>query len=390
MFRLFTISLTLWALFSNAGLAQSLKGKVLQQSFSGPITKQTVLYNIYLPEGYDTSTEKYPVIYHLHGINGSQGGNQNTTVPASFESAKQAGLIGPVIVVFPNGYTNSMWADSKNGAKPAETNIVPELIAHVDSAYRTLAERRYRVISGFSMGGFGAAKFIAKFYRLFSVCVIYDGAIHTWQTLQSNHPDIGSEIFNNDEAYFNQYSPWQFAGLNATALRDSVKLRMVVGALTNYNRTFRDHLTALNIPFEYLETACAHNFGCLLDAEGVNSAAFIARSMATPTGVETTFATLPQGFALQQNYPNPFWSGATSRSAGNPSTVIRFQLPVNSHVTLQVFDVNGREVATLVNRVFNPGEHAVVLSARELASGVYFYQLHAGKFVDAKKLLLME
>ncbi len=215
--------------FAAAGDAQTLAGKVLQKSFSGPVTKKTVLYNIYLPEGYDTSTEKYPVIYHLHGIGGSQGGNQNTTVPASFEQAKQAGLIGPVIVVFPNGYVNSMWADSKNGAKPAESNIVPELIAHVDSAYRTLAERRYRVISGFSMGGFGAAKFIAKFPRLFSICIIYDGALHTWQTLQNNHPDIVSEIFNNDETYFNQHSPWTFAGQNAATLRDSVKIRYVVG-----------------------------------------------------------------------------------------------------------------------------------------------------------------
>jgi endo-1,4-beta-xylanase len=371
---------TIWLTwFVTVANAQIITGKILEKSFVGPISKKTVLYNIYLPQGYDTGTERYPVIYHLHGINGTQGGNQNTTVPESFEKAYQAGLISPVIVVFPNGYNNSMWADSKNGTKPAETNILPELISHVDSGYRTLADRRYRVIEGFSMGGFGAAKFIAKFYRVFSVCVIYDGAIHTWQTLQRNHPDLVSEIFDNDETYFNQYSPWTFASINTTALRDSVKLRMVVGSLTSYNRSFRDYITALNIPFEYIETDCAHNLGCLLNVEGVNSAAFIAKSMATPTHVETSFVALPQGFLLLQNYPNPF----------NPTTVISFQLPMNNYVTLKVFDVIGRELARLVEGYLEAGNHSVRFDAGNLPSGVYFYKLTSGKYAQVRKAVLM-
>jgi len=112
--------------------------------------------------------------------------------------------------------------------------------------------------------------------------------------------------------------------------------------------------------------------------------------MATPTGVETAFATLPQGFALQQNYPNPFWSGATSRSAGNPSTVISFQLPVSSHVTLKVFDVNGREVATLVEGEMAAGNHAVPFAPCDLAGGLYFYQLTAGRFSQTRKAILIK
>jgi len=98
-----------------------------------------------------------------------------------------------------------------------------------------------------------------------------------------------------------------------------------------------------------------------------------------PTGVrESTVA--PAAFGLSQNYPNPF----------NPSTVISFHLPVNSHVTLKVFDVTGREVATLVEGNLAAGNHTVPFVPRDLAGGIYFYQLTAGKFSQTRKTILMK
>ncbi|MDZ7343352.1 MAG: T9SS type A sorting domain-containing protein, partial [candidate division KSB1 bacterium] len=88
---------------------------------------------------------------------------------------------------------------------------------------------------------------------------------------------------------------------------------------------------------------------------------------------------LPTEFSLSQNYPNPF----------NPSTVISFQLPVSRHVTLKVFDVTGREVATLVEGRRNAGRHSVTLRSNNLPSGVYFYRLVAGDFHETKKMMLM-
>jgi hypothetical protein len=87
------------------------------------------------------------------------------------------------------------------------------------------------------------------------------------------------------------------------------------------------------------------------------------------------FASFPAEFQLRQNYPNPF----------NPSTVIRFQLPVNSYVTLKVFDVTGREVATLVDEELPAGNHAVTFEPRDVAGGIYFYKLSAGKFSQTRK-----
>ena len=85
-------------------------------------------------------------------------------------------------------------------------------------------------------------------------------------------------------------------------------------------------------------------------------------------------------FKLEQNYPNPF----------NPRTMISWQLPVSSHVTLKVYDVLGNEVATLVNEHKASGVYQVEFDGSKLASGVYFYKLTADNFSQAKKLMLMK
>jgi hypothetical protein len=97
-------------------------------------------------------------------------------------------------------------------------------------------------------------------------------------------------------------------------------------------------------------------------------------------GVGESPAGLPVSFSLSQNYPNPF----------NPSSVIRFQVPVASHARLAVYDILGREVAVLVDEVKAPGTYEVKFTAAGLASGVYFYRMQAGTFVDTKKLMLLK
>jgi hypothetical protein len=99
---------------------------------------------------------------------------------------------------------------------------------------------------------------------------------------------------------------------------------------------------------------------------------------------------LPAEFSLSQNYPNPFWSGATSRSAGNPVTQIRFSLPKAAHVRLEIYNVSGQRVATLVDAQKPAGDHAVEFDASKLASGSYFYRIEAGEFSAVKKLLMIK
>jgi hypothetical protein len=88
----------------------------------------------------------------------------------------------------------------------------------------------------------------------------------------------------------------------------------------------------------------------------------------------------PDAFALSQNYPNPF----------NPSTNIQFSIVRRQLTIVKVFDVLGREVATLVNEVKQPGTYTVQFSGSGLASGVYFYRLQAGQYVECRKMIVMK
>ncbi len=100
----------------------------------------------------------------------------------------------------------------------------------------------------------------------------------------------------------------------------------------------------------------------------------------TVTDVQSGPVEPPEEFALEQNYPNPF----------NPSTLIGYRLSTAGLVSLKVYDVIGREVATLVSAVQQPGSHRVEFSGSNLASGVYFYQLRTGAGVATRKLMLLK
>ena len=89
---------------------------------------------------------------------------------------------------------------------------------------------------------------------------------------------------------------------------------------------------------------------------------------------------IPNVFSLDQNYPNPF----------NPVTVIRFQLPEDSQVSLIVYDLLGREVSALVQDQKLAGYHQVNFDASNLASGIYIYRIQAGSFVQTKKMMLIK
>ncbi len=89
---------------------------------------------------------------------------------------------------------------------------------------------------------------------------------------------------------------------------------------------------------------------------------------------------VPSRYSLAQNYPNPF----------NPTTVINYRIPDEKHVTLTIYDALGRRIETLVNGMQSPGLHQVIFDGSNLASGVYFYRLDAGGFIETKKLVLLK
>ncbi|MBU0518497.1 T9SS type A sorting domain-containing protein, partial [bacterium] len=112
---------------------------------------------------------------------------------------------------------------------------------------------------------------------------------------------------------------------------------------------------------------------------------FVPKNMPDPfvtiSGMEVELmAVTPDQFSLSQNYPNPF----------NPTTKISFELRVAGSVLLSVYDIQGREVARLVDGFREAGSHEVTFDASHLASGLYFYQIEAGSYSDVKKMVLVK
>ena len=98
-----------------------------------------------------------------------------------------------------------------------------------------------------------------------------------------------------------------------------------------------------------------------------------------PLSVDQIKSLTPENFELAQNYPNPF----------NPVTTIQYSIPQRSNVTLKVYDVLGNEIAALVNEEKLAGVYEVDFNASNLSSGVYFYKLQGGSFVETKKMILL-
>lgn len=91
-------------------------------------------------------------------------------------------------------------------------------------------------------------------------------------------------------------------------------------------------------------------------------------------------ANLPTELSLSQNYPNPF----------NPMTTIKYSLPKADHVTIEIYDLLGRKVETLVNKKEQAGYHQVIWNGDKVSSGLYFYRLQAGENSRANKMLLLK
>ncbi len=99
----------------------------------------------------------------------------------------------------------------------------------------------------------------------------------------------------------------------------------------------------------------------------------------TVTGVEETNVN-PVYFYLNQNYPNPF----------NPTTTIQYSIPSDGHLSLRIYNALGSEVAVLYNGIISAGNYSNTFDASELSSGIYFYTIRSGNFVETKKMIFLK
>ncbi|MCX7833304.1 MAG: T9SS type A sorting domain-containing protein, partial [Ignavibacteria bacterium] len=113
---------------------------------------------------------------------------------------------------------------------------------------------------------------------------------------------------------------------------------------------------------------------------GTTNVAIYKRLLQDLIGIKKEEGVIPESYALYQNYPNPF----------NQSTVIKFQIKSNELVELKVFDINGKELSTLVNENLLAGLYQITFDAGNLPSGVYLYKLSVGKYSEVKKMIFVK
>jgi enterochelin esterase-like enzyme len=224
-------------------------------TFNSQAAKVKVSYHLYTPEAYDTEKEqRFPVLYWLHGTGGGLPGV--APMSAWFDAAIREGKIPPMLVVFPNGLASSMWCDSKDGAVPMETIVIKELLPHIDATFRTVAKREGRIIEGFSMGGYGAARLGFKYPQLFGAVSVLAGGpldLDFAGPRATGNPAERERILNStfgDLDYYRAVHPIAVAQQQAEVLRGNVRVRIAVGALDNtepLNRAYSEHLKKLNI-----------------------------------------------------------------------------------------------------------------------------------------------
>jgi hypothetical protein len=181
-----------------------------------------------------------------------------------------------------------------------------------------------------------------------------------------------------DTVYFDPNASYTFNG--TTAQVTGVMMPDTVDGLTIDNEAgvVLSQETVINGVLRLVAGVFDNTIPFTLGPDG--SISYEGGSLLYPLSIEDQLPEIPTEFALFQNYPNPF----------NPTTTIRYDIPENSHVTIKIFDVMGREVAELVNDAHVAGAYSVNWDARGYASGLYYYQISAGDFVSVRKLILMK
>lgn len=259
--------------------------------FESRAAAQPVSCYVFTPESCDTQKEqRFPVLYWLHGSGGSSPGAAAQVV-RRYEAAMRAGKIPPMILVFPNGLPMGMWCDWKDGSVKLETMFIEELIPHIDRSFRTQAKREGRIIEGFSMGGYGAARLGFKHPQLFAaVSLLGAGPL---QPDFNEAPRAGPRgryqvlgtVYGADMAFYRSQSPWFIAEQNAEKLRSGLLIRQIIGdrdETLGFNREFNHHLDALKIPHTYRQLpGIPHNPNLVLNALGEDNWVFYRQALLT-------------------------------------------------------------------------------------------------------------
>jgi enterochelin esterase-like enzyme len=263
--------------------------RVVFRTFDSAYVGGKVSYHAYVPAAHAATDARMPVLYWLHGTAGGTAGIR--PLAQFFDAAIEANRLPPMIVVFVNGLPRRLWADAKDGSSPVETVFVREVIPDVDRTFRTIAAREGRIVEGFSMGGYGAARLGLRHLDLFAgISILAGGPLDLelrGPRAQNNLPlreQLLRDVCGNDIDYFRAISPRTAAEAASAALRDKpMVIRHLVGTLDNtrdLNRQFHEHMAELQIAHEYRELpGVGHDARALLAALGEANGEFYRRAL---------------------------------------------------------------------------------------------------------------
>lgn len=228
-----------------------LPSSVRHATFKSPSMGIDVGYYIYLPPGYETGRDPYPVVYHLHG--GRPGAENKAVRLAGYvDKAVQKGVIKPTIYVFPNGGPVSWYDMPEMSQAMGESVFVQELIPHIDATYRTWGTREGRALEGYSQGGRGTTRIMFKHPDRFLSVAPGGSGYGPEKTIQEN------DGYESEKLRFLPvgYNAWDLAKAYAE-LRDRPPLNILIWDGTRcfnyeFNLKYSAYITQLGIPHDFL------------------------------------------------------------------------------------------------------------------------------------------
>lgn len=252
--------MTLWI-----GVSAYAGGKVLEGlSMKSKILPYSVNYCVYLPEGYDESTRRYPVVYLLHGYSDQEWAwVQFGEVQLAADRAIAAREIPPMIIVMPDGKV-TFYVNDYQGKDRWEDMFVQEFIPFIDATYRTRPQKEFRGISGLSMGGYGSLKFAMRYPDLFAACAAFSAAV--WEddeligeNTRRNYNDFFGKIFGplvdgQLPPYFREHHPLDLAKTRPVEELKKVRFYIDCGDddfLINGNMALHKVMRQRQIPHEF-------------------------------------------------------------------------------------------------------------------------------------------
>jgi len=423
-----------------AGIAYG-QGTVVQKSFHSDALNATRKIAVYLPAGYNHAdpSKKYPVIYFLPGAV-LEWSLYADGAPIVFDALISRGAIQPMIAVIPDGtpppllpngtpspFVTTFYTNSElYGA--FEDYIVVDLIKHIDQNYNTIPAPESRAIIGHSTGGFGAMKLALKHPDVFRTVASLSGPLGLVQ-VKTLIPKVLSEnggskpySFSPNAGLFSSlafamagaFSPnlsnppyfvdfpldkdgnlietvfakWLLHNPAVLAKRVSTQTKLAIYfdcaeqdefLLYPFNTAFADSLNKLGLNYSFQHyPGGGHADPIKIIGRASTALLFINGIMTEVAFDEPRY--LPETTVLHQNYPNPF----------NPTTTIQFFLPRSENVSLKIYNTFGQELETLVSEKLPRGNFKYEWNAGGLTSGIYFYRLQAGSFVQVRKLVLVK